>query len=165
MKKSVYNYLLDFIVVFLGILLSFFIDARVKHNDRVEHKNFLIHQLENLIKEDLQQLKIVENTLHSCLEAIDLLIDDFDAPTKLAPSELVQNFSWVSSKMSISFFPQKSIYNQILQMGSLELIESEKLKIELSKLYEHYDDRNAAINLKLDGFNMDFDLNFVGLID
>ena len=66
--------------------------------------------------------------------------------------------------MSISFFPQKSIYNQIVQSQYLELIENKILKENLASLYEHLNDRNESANLKLDLFNQEFDLALIDLV-
>ena len=160
MKK----YFLEFIVVFFGILLSFMIDNRMKYSEKVDNKNFLLGQLNEVIKEDQSQLKIVENTLNDCLESISILILDYRNRV-LHDSAVVKHFSNVSSKMSISFFPQKSIYNQIVQSQYLELIENKKLKENLASLYEHLNDRNESANLKLDLFNQEFDLALIDLIN
>ena len=159
MKK----YFLEFLVVFFGILLSFMIDNRMKYSERVDNKNFLLGQLNEVIKEDQIQLKIVESTLNNCLESISILIYDYKNKI-LHDSVVVKHFSNVSSKMSISFFPQKSIYNQIVQSQYLELIENKKLKENLASLYEHLNDRNESVNLKLDLFNQEFDLALIDLV-
>ena len=159
MKK----YFLEFLVVFFGILLSFMIDNRMKYSERVDNKNFLLGQLNGVIKEDQIQLKIVESTLNDCLESISILIYDYKNKI-LHDSVVVKHFSNVSSKMSISFFPQKSIYNQIVQSQYLELIENKKLKENLASLYEHLNDRNESANLKLDQFNQEFDLALIDLV-
>ena len=159
MKK----YFLEFLVVFFGILLSFMIDNRIKYSERVDNKNFLLEQLNEVIKEDQNQLKIVESTLNDCLESISILIYDYKNKI-LNDSVVVKHFSNVSSKMSISFFPQKSIYNQIVQSQYLELIENKKLKENLASLYEHLNDRNESANLKLDQFNQEFDLALIDLV-
>ena len=159
MKK----YFLEFLVVFFGILLSFMIDNRMKYSERVDNKNFLLGQLNEVIKEDQIQLKIVESTLNDCLESISILIYDYKNKI-LHDSAVVKHFSNVSSKMSISFFPQKSIYNQIVQSQYLELIENKKLKENLASLYEHLNDRNESANLKLDLFNQEFDLALIDLV-
>ena len=159
MKK----YFLEFLVVFFGILLSFMIDNRMKYSERVDNKNFLLEQLNEVIKEDQTQLKIVESTLKDCLESISILIYDYKNKI-LHDSVVVKHFSNVSSKMSISFFPQKSIYNQIVQSQYLELIENKKLKENLASLYEHLNDRNESVNLKLDLFNQEFDLALIDLV-
>ena len=159
MKK----YFLEFLVVFFGILLSFMIDNRMKYSERVDNKNFLLGQLNEVIKEDQIQLKIVESTLNDCLESISILIYDYKNKI-LHDSVVVKHFSNVSSKMSISFFPQKSIYNQIVQSQYLELIENKKLKENLASLYEHLNDRNESANLKLDLFNQEFDLALIDLV-
>ena len=90
--------------------------------------------------------------LNDCLESISILIYDYKNKI-LHDSVVVKHFSNVSSKMSISFFPQKSIYNQIVQSQYLELIGNKKLKENLASLYEHLNDRNESANLKLDQFN------------
>ena len=159
MKK----YFLEFLVVFFGILLSFMIDNRMKYSERVDNKNFLLEQLNEVIKEDQTQLKIVESTLNDCLESISILIYDYKNKI-LHDSVVVKHFSNVSSKMSISFFPQKSIYNQIVQSQYLELIENKILKENLASLYEHLNDRNESANLKLDLFNQEFDLALIDLV-
>ena len=159
MKK----YFLEFLVVFFGILLSFMIDNRMKYSERVDNKNFLLGQLNEVIKEDQIQLKIVESTLNDCLESISILIYDYKNKI-LHDSVVVKHFSNVSSKMSISFFPQKSIYNQIVQSQYLELIENKILKENLASLYEHLNDRNESANLKLDLFNQEFDLALIDLV-
>ena len=159
MKK----YFLEFLVVFFGILLSFMIDNRIKYSERVDNKNFLLEQLNEVIKEDQNQLKIVESTLNDCLESISILIYDYKNKI-LHDSVVVKHFSNVSSKMSISFFPQKSIYNQIVQSQYLELIENKILKENLASLYEHLNDRNESANLKLDLFNQEFDLALIDLV-
>lgn len=159
MKK----YFFEFLVVFFGILLSFMIDNRMKYSERVDNKNFLLEQLNEVIKEDQNQLKIVESTLNDCLESISILIYDYKNKI-LHDSVVVKHFSNVSSKMSISFFPQKSIYNQIVQSQYLELIENKKLKENLASLYEHLNDRNESANLKLDQFNQEFDLALIDLV-
>ena len=159
MKK----YFLEFLVVFFGILLSFMIDNRMKYSERVDNKNFLLEQLNEVIKEDQNQLKIVESTLNDCLESISILIYDYKNKI-LHDSVVVKHFSNVSSKMSISFFPQKSIYNQIVQSQYLELIGNKKLKENLASLYEHLNDRNESANLKLDQFNQEFDLALIDLV-
>ena len=159
MKK----YFLEFLVVFFGILLSFMIDNRMKYSERVDNKNFLLEQLNEVIKEDQTQLKIVESTLSDCLESISILIYDYKNKI-LHDSVVVKHFSNVSSKMSISFFPQKSIYNQIVQSQYLELIENKILKENLASLYEHLNDRNESANLKLDLFNQEFDLALIDIV-
>ncbi len=159
MKK----YFLEFLVVFLGILLSFMIDNRLKYSERVSNKDFLLSQLREIIKEDQQQLSIVQNTLRDCLESVSILIDDYKMKN-LSDSLIAIHFSNLASKMSISFFPQKSIYNQIAQSEYLELIGDEKLKRNLNSLYEHLDDRNNSGSLKFDQFNMEFDIALIDLV-
>jgi len=65
MKKIILKYFAEFLVVFLGILLSFFIDNSIKLNSKVENKNQLLLQLSEVIEKDLEQLKVIDSTLLS----------------------------------------------------------------------------------------------------
>ena len=71
MKKTILKYFAEFLVVFLGILLSFFIDNSVKLNSKVENKNQLLIQLSEVIEKDLEQLKIIDSTLLSVEKSLD----------------------------------------------------------------------------------------------
>ena len=116
-----------------------------------------------MIKEDQTQLKIVESTLNDCLESISILIYDYKNKI-LHDSVVVKQFLKRLLKNVNFFFPQKSIYNQIVQSQYLELIENKKLKENLASLYEHLNDRNESANLKLDLFNQEFDLALIDLV-
>ena len=156
-ERRIIKYTLEFLVVFLGILLSFGIDNYVKQRERINQKNTLLIELRTSINEDQEQLIIVEDALNVCLESFDLLIRDQKKPF-LSDSAIVANISNVSAKMAISFFPQTGIYNQLIQTESFELIESEDIKRSLSDLFEHLGERNNSANLKFDSFAQKFDL-------
>ncbi len=156
-ERKIVKYTLEFLVVFLGILLSFGIDNYIKKRERINQKNILLTELYTSIKEDQQQLKIVEDALNVCLEGFDKLIEDQKVPF-LSDSAIIDNISNVSAKMAISFFPQTGIYNQLIQTESFELIESEDIKRSLSDLFEHLGERNNSANLKFDSFSQKFDL-------
>ena len=109
MKK----YFLEFLVVFFGILLSFMIDNRMKYSERVDNKNFLLEQLNEVIKEDQTQLKIVESTLNDCLESISILIYDYKYKI-LHDSVVVKHFSRISIFSPIKFWFSCGLISKIL---------------------------------------------------
>ena len=75
----------------------------------------------------------------------------------LNDSLLAYHISNVSAKVAISFFPQKGVYNQLVNTNSFELIEDRQFRRKISDLYEHLEDRKNAADLKFDLFAESFD--------
>tara|TARA_B110001450_G_scaffold78937_1_gene74902 strand:- start:172 stop:882 length:711 start_codon:yes stop_codon:yes gene_type:complete len=153
MKNVFLKYLLEFLVIFLGILLSFYIDGRVKINAETENKNQLLVQLSEVISEDLKQLQIIDSTLFSVEKSLNYLIDDLINKPKASSKELALNHLNVSRRMSLSFFPNSGIYKQILSDGAMKLIEAKELRSKISLIYEHNSKRSQAVSRSLDDFN------------
>ena len=153
MKNVFFKYLLEFLVIFLGILLSFYIDGRVKLNAETENKNQLLVQLSEVISEDLKQLQIIDSTLFSVEESLSYLIDDLLSKSKASSKELALNHLNVGGRMSLSFFPNSGIYKQILSDGAMKLIDAKELRSTISLIYEHNSKRSQAVNRSLDDFN------------
>jgi hypothetical protein len=150
------KYSLEFLVVFLGILSSFGIDNYIKNVQKVNEKNTLLDELHLSINEDLKQLEIVNGALDDCLNSINLLFEQTKEKT-LNDSLLAYHISNVSAKVAISFFPQKGVYNQLVNTNSFELIEDRQFRRKISDLYEHLEDRKNAADLKFDMFAESFD--------
>ena len=150
------KYSLEFLVVFLGILSSFGIDNYLKNTQRINEKNTLLDELSLSINEDLRQLEIVNGALDDCLNSINLLFEQTKEKT-LNDSLLAYHISNVSAKVAISFFPQKGVYNQLINTNSFELIEDRQFRRKISDLYEHLEDRKNAADLKFDLFAESFD--------
>ena len=85
------------------------------------------------------------------MQSTDLLIDDYYNKT-LSEDHLAEEFLYLSQNMGISFFPQRGIYDQMLSSGSIELIQAKELQMSLAMLYEHYAERNSAVNQAIDNF-------------
>lgn len=158
MNKNGYlkKYSLEFLVVFLGILSSFGIDNYLKNAQRIYEKNTLLDELNLSINEDLRQLEIVNGALDDCLNSINVLFEQTKKKT-LNDSLLAYHISNVSAKVAISFFPQKGVYNQLVNTNSFELIEDRQFRRKISDLYEHLEDRKNAADLKFDLFAESFD--------
>lgn len=150
------KYTLEFLVVFLGILSSFGIDNYLKNAQRIYEKNTLLDELNLSINEDLRQLEIVNGALDDCLNSINVLFEQTKEKT-LNDSLLAYHISNVSAKVAISFFPQKGVYNQLVNTNSFELIEDRQFRRKISDLYEHLEDRKNAADLKFDLFAESFD--------
>lgn len=160
MKKSnslLLKYFLEFIVVFLGLLLSFAIDNYNKKTEKLETRDILLKELNQSIKSDLKQLEVVNKSLNECIGSIELLLVNRKAEKRLSDSLIVYHVSNISAKMAISFFPKKGIYSQLINSNSFELIQSSELRGKIIDLYEHLEDRKNAADLKNDLFIESFD--------
>jgi len=161
-SPSLKKHSLEFLVVFLGILSSFAIDNYLEAAQKVGQKNLLLDELYLSINEDLAQLEIVNEALDDCLNSIERLIGKSSAMAN--DSIIAYHISNVSAKMAISFFPQKGIYNQLINTNSFELIEDRDLRRKISDLYEHLDERKNAADLKFDFFAESFDKSLLNKI-
>ena len=161
-SPSLKKHSLEFLVVFLGILSSFAIDNYLEAAQKVDQKNLLLDELYLSINEDLSQLEIVNEALDDCLNSIERLIGKSSAMA--SDSIIAYHISNVSAKMAISFFPQKGIYNQLINTNSFELIEDRDLRRKISDLYEHLDERKNAADLKFDFFAESFDKSLLNKI-
>ena len=84
MKEYVVKYSFEFIVIFLGILISlYFEDAR---QDRVENerKNKSIEQLINVIDQDINQINNFIKLQEVSLESSDILYDNLNNEINLS---------------------------------------------------------------------------------
>ena len=151
MNHTFKGYLIEFFIVFIGIVASFFIDAAVKMNEKVALKNVLLEEFLLKVEEDIEQLKNIQEILARCKESSDILIEDFYNQT-LSEDNLANEYLYLSQNMGISFYPQNGLYEQLLESGKIELIVSSELRILLSTIYEHYEDRNSALTRTLDDF-------------
>ena len=164
MKKILLKYIAEFLVVFLGILLSFAIDNKLKLNSEINNKNKLLNQLSEIIEKDLEQLRVIDSSLIFVENSLDYLTDDLFNNTKASSYNLVSNFERVSSRMSLSFFPNSGIYNEIIAVGAMKLIRDKTLRRSISLIYEHNTKRSQAVNRSLDDFNEEFNRYFYPFI-
>ena len=164
MKKIFLKYIAEFLVVFLGILLSFAIDNKLKLNSEINNKNKLLNQLSEIIEKDLEQLRVIDSSLIFVENSLDYLTDDLFNNTKASSYNLVLNFERVSSRMSLSFFPNSGIYNEIIAVGAMKLIRDKTLRRSISLIYEHNTKRSQAVNRSLDDFNEEFNRYFYPFI-
>ena len=155
-RSDIKKYFLDFLIVFLGILSSFGIDNYIKNVQRENQKNILLDELHLSINDDIIQLKIVNDALDDCLKSIEILFEQSENKT-LNDSTVAYHISNISAKTAISFFPQKGVYNQLINTNLFELIDDNLFRRKISDLYEHLEDRKNAADLKFDFFIESFD--------
>ena len=160
-KNTLLKYGFEFIVVFLGLLLSLAIDNYSKKVEKLKKKNTLLIELEESITNDVIQLGIVNKSLDQAIESVKFLLED----GRKSDSLIAFHVSNISAKTAISFFPQKGIYSQLINSNSFELIDNTKLRSRIIDLYEHLEDRKDAADLKNDFFVESFDKSILNKIN
>ena len=155
MKEYVVKYSFEFVVIFLGILISlYFEDAR---QDRVENerKNKSIEQLINVIDQDINQINNFIKLQEVSLESSDILYDNLNNEINLSEEKIMYHISSVGRALK-SFFPQEGIFNQLISSDLIKRIKSETLKTKLFKLFNEDLRRHDVHTKEYDNFFLDF---------
>ena len=155
MKEYVVKYSFEFVVIFLGILISlYFEDAR---QDRVENerKNKSIEQLINVIEQDINQINNFIKLQEVSLESSDILYDNLNNEINLSEEKIMYHISSVGRALK-SFFPQEGIFNQLISSDLIKRIKSETLKTKLFKLFNEDLRRHDVHTKEYDDFFLDF---------
>lgn len=135
MASNFKKYALDFIVVFLGISVSFGLNnLNEKRKDRVSEKNYY----ENLLEDARQDLSNLENQIMVCEQRLDasneiLILVQNNSSIK----EIVSNSFNAIKQMSNHFKPIDATYEDLKSSGNLKLIQDNSLKNEILNYYSY----------------------------
>ena len=122
---KVQKYGLESLVILFSIVLSFYIEGQRDLANKKADKNKLIEDLINTIDEDLEQLEIISGLTSDAVKSFNEIQNDINLGNfNVSKNEIMSKI--ISSSVSISFFPQKGIFNQLIATGSFELIENSK---------------------------------------
>ena len=163
MKFNPFNYvryLLEFVIIITGVLLSFYLDDLRQLGEKESYKDTLIEELLVTSQEDLKQIERITADLTIVQKNItEILADIEDGKKDLNDAEVAEKYLFIIQKMSVSFFPQNGTFNQLISTGSIELIDSKEFRRVLLNNYTHYYDRNSANNRTLDDLYLAFGAN------
>ncbi len=155
-----FRYILEFIIIITGVVLSFYLDDLRQLNEKESYKDTLIEELLVTSQEDLKQIEKITLDLNKVQEFIkELLLDLEDEQKDISDSEIAEKYLFITQKMSVSFFPQNGTFNQLISTGSIELIDSKEFRRVLLNNYTHYYERNSANNRTLDDLYLAFGAN------
>ena len=154
------RYILEFIIIITGVVLSFYLDDLRQLNEKESYKDTLIEELLVTSQEDLKQIEKITLDLNKVQSFIkELLLDLEDKQKNISDSEIAEKYLFITQKMSVSFFPQNGTFNQLISTGSIELIDSKEFRRVLLNNYTHYYERNSANNRTLDDLYLAFGAN------
>ena len=143
------KYYVEAFLIFISVLSAFFLESYRENQSKIDLKNSLLIELSTAIKQDLDQIDRVKEVLNESVGSAKKLKNDFFSDRKLEDKELAVNFAKLRS-MNVSYFPRDGLYNQLLNTGTLELIELKVLKNKLMYVYEHAMSRKQAVDLVID---------------
>ena len=127
--KSYLRYVVEFLVIITGVLLSFYLDDLRQLNDKKSYKDTLIEELLITSQEDLKQITKITEDLTKVQEYIDEFLNDLsDGAKDLSDDQIAEKYLFIVQKMSVSFFPQNGTFNQLISTGSLDLIDSKEFR-------------------------------------
>ena len=152
MKK----YFVEAFLIFISVLSSFSIDSYLEKVSKINLKNELLNELSFVINEDLKQLTRVKALLNDCISSTSRLIDDFKNRGSMQKNKLAKDFLYLKQNGHMSFFPQDAVYKQLIQTGSIELINNDELRKKLFNVYDHLLKRKEFGDKVLDNFGVDF---------
>ena len=155
MKKYIIKYGFEFIVIFLGILISLYFEQSRQDRIENERKNNSIAQLINVIDQDIIQIDNFIKLQQMSLESSDILYGNLRYDEKLSEDRVMYNISSVGRALK-SFFPQEGIFNQLISSDLIKRINSETLKTKLFKLYNEDLKRHDVHTKEYDNFFLDF---------
>jgi hypothetical protein len=154
------RYILEFIIIITGVVLSFYLDDLRQLNEKESYKDTLIEELLITSEEDLKQIEKITYDLNQVQVFIKQLLSDLEDKQKnISDAEIAEKYLFITQKMSVSFFPQNGTFNQLISTGSIELIDSKKFRRVLLNNYTHYFERNSANNRTLDDLYLAFGAN------
>ena len=152
MKK----YFVEAFLIFISVLSSFSIDSYLEKVSKINLKNELLNELSFVINEDLKQLTRVKALLNDCISSTSRLIDDFKDRGSMQKNKLAKDFLYLKQNGHMSFFPQDAVYKQLIQTGSIELINNDELRKKLFNVYDHLLKRKEFGDKVMDDFGVDF---------
>ena len=155
MKEYIVKYSFEFVVIFLGILISLYFEDARQNRVENERKNKSIEQLINVIDQDINQINNFIKLQEVSLESSDILYDNLNNEINLSEEKIMYHISSVGRALK-SFFPQEGIFNQLISSDLIKRIKSETLKTKLFKLFNEDLRRHDVHTKEYDDFFLDF---------
>ena len=150
MKKVILKYSVEFIVIIVGILISLSLESARQNAIENELKNKIIKRLVGVIEEDINQIDGFIFLQNYSLKSCNKLFGN-----KMAQDSIVYHISSVGRALR-SFFPQESIFDQLVSSDLIKMIESEELTMKLFKLYNEDLRRHDVHTKEFDNFFLKF---------
>ncbi len=155
MKNYIIKYSFEFLVIFLGILISLYFEKSRQDSIEDDRKNKSIDQLINVIDQDMIQIDNFIRLQQMSLESTKIIYDNLNNENSLSNDKIIYNISSIGRALK-SFFPQEGIFNQLISSDLIKRIKSETLKNKLFKLFNEDLRRHEVHTKEYDQFFLSF---------
>jgi hypothetical protein len=136
MKKYIVKYTLEFLVIVLGISVSFYINEVRKSRELVDLSKNIQKNLLNEVYDIEKYIQEREAVFSLDKKAISSIINLEISPDSLIQLHHLRKFNLISTIFNYrGFKPPASVYNSIINDGSLRYLESLSVKEELDKMH------------------------------
>ena len=99
--KNYIRYILEFNIIIIGVLLSFYLDDLRLDREKNEYKDTLVEELLIAAQQDLDQIEKIKVDLNQVNRFIeDLLLDIEDGEKDLTDREIAERYLFISNNMS-----------------------------------------------------------------
>ena len=127
MKKYIIKYSFEFLVIFLGILISLYFEQSRQNRIEKERKNNSISQLITVLDEDIIQIDAFIHLQEMSYKSTNIIYDNLRNNYQISDDSIIYHISSVGRALK-SFFPQEGIFNQLISSDLIKRIESEELR-------------------------------------
>ena len=141
-------------IIFLGILLSFYIEELRVTSNKIDTKNKLVTDLSQSLTNDLNQINSVKDILNKAQNLNIEILNDIDKDHSILSDKEALDML-IDIDIGTSFFPSDGIFIELISSGSFELIKNQQLKSILLEIFNHRAQRNLANNTEIDLFRKD----------
>ena len=153
--ESYKKYLLEGIVIFFSVFLSFYVGNLNQERSNIDKKQQYVDDLIGTLTKDIKQIENLMSQLYKSEEYINDIQNDIDSQHNLLSDSQVIDML-IDIEVGFSFFPKDGIFNQMISTGTFELIKNNDLKMILLEMYNHQKERNFATSKEIDEFNLMF---------
>lgn len=124
-KKSITDYLFDFIMLFLAVTAGFFVEnVREKYAERSREKQYIASLIRDLAADTLSMNEIIANTKNQ-VKALDTLLQVFEKPRTKQFTVDIYHYTFQSLNTTSFFEYANGTITQLKNAGGLRLIRQD----------------------------------------
>ena len=134
-KKSITKYLLDFIVIVLGITVSFWFNQLSIQTEKDRERIKVLNNIEEEVEEIKKYCEVRLKTWNEDINIYNQFLNkqfNYEAIKKITSSKSRVEFNLIYYR---DFEPPMNRYNSMINSGDIKYIKSEKLKEILTRLH------------------------------
>jgi len=137
MKKLAVKYLLEFIVIVIGISLSFYVEEIDKQKDKEEFKNQSLNRILQNLESDIRDNKWNLKAVSKSIESGEWIYKNRKKLKKYSRDSIGFHLARANGFITI-FVDNQEEYSTLKSSGYLELIENESIVKSLQNKYSNH---------------------------